>query len=118
MNEPIADAVRWILDGHIVLSRALAAQRHYPAIDVLVSVSRVMTAVAAKDHQERAKQMRRLMAAYEKQRDLILLGAYELGSDAEVDEAIEKIESIRGSAAGRDGASGFEEMLEKLHGAV
>lgn len=119
MNEPVADEVRSILDGHIVLSRALAAQGHYPAIDVLESVSRVMTAVAEKDHQERAKQMRRLMAAYEKQRDLILLGAYEHGSDPEVDEAIQKIESIRAFLQqGVLEPSGFEQMLEKLHGTV
>jgi len=119
MNEPVADEVRSILDGHIVLSRALAAQGHYPAIDVLESVSRVMTAVAEKDHQERARQLRRLLASYEKQRDLILLGAYEHGSDAEVDEAIQKIESIRGFLQqGVMEPSSFGEMLERLHGAV
>ncbi len=119
MNEPVADEVRSILDGHIVLSRALAAQGHYPAIDVLESVSRVMTAVAEKDHQERARQLRRLLASYEKQRDLILLGAYEHGSDPEVDEAIQKIESIRGFLQqGVMEPSSFGEMLERLHGAV
>jgi FliI/YscN family ATPase len=94
MNEPVADEVRSILDGHIVLSRALAAQGHYPAIDVLQSVSRVMTAVAEKPHIQKAVRMRKLMAAYEKERDLILLGAYEQGSDATVDEAIQKAGSI------------------------
>jgi FliI/YscN family ATPase len=96
MNEPVADEVRSILDGHIVLSRALAAQGHYPAIDVLQSVSRVMTAVASKEHVAQANRMRKLLAAYEKERDLILLGAYERGSDPDVDEAIAKVGSING----------------------
>jgi FliI/YscN family ATPase len=96
MNEPVADEVRSILDGHIVLSRALAAQGHYPAIDILQSVSRVMTAVATKEHVGHARHMRKLMAAYEKERDLILLGAYERGNDRDVDEAIDKISTING----------------------
>ena len=119
MNEPVADEVRSILDGHIVLSRELAAQGHYPAIDVLQSVSRVMTAVVGKDHQMQARKMRRLMAAYEKQRDLILLGAYEFGSDREVDEAIERIEDIRGFLRqGVDEPATFQSMLERFRTAV
>jgi FliI/YscN family ATPase len=94
MNEPVADEVRSILDGHIILSRDLAAQGHYPAIDVLQSASRVMNAVTHQEHQAGAMRLRRLLATYEKQRDLILLGAYEKGSDPRVDEAIAANEGI------------------------
>lgn len=119
MNEPVADEVRSILDGHVVLSRALAAQGHYPAVDVLHSVSRVMSAVAEKDHLEAAVQMRRLLSAYEEQRDLILLGAYEHGSDATVDEAIEKIDRIRGFLQQRvEEETTFESTLDELAAAV
>lgn len=96
MNEPVADEVRSILDGHIILSRDLAAQGHYPAIDVLQSASRVMTAVTQESHRSSALRLRSLLATYEKQRDLILLGAYEKGSDARVDEAIARIDEIIG----------------------
>jgi FliI/YscN family ATPase len=87
-NEPICDAVRSILDGHIVLSRALAARNHYPAIDVLGSVSRVMGAVTSPDHRADAGLARRLLAAYEKARDLVNIGAYVSGSDPEIDAAL------------------------------
>lgn len=96
MNEPVADEVRSILDGHIILSRDLAAQGHYPAIDVLQSASRVMTAVTEDSHRKAATRLRSLLATYEKQRDLILLGAYEKGSDARVDESIARIDEIIG----------------------
>jgi flagellar protein export ATPase FliI len=94
MNEPVADEVRSILDGHIVMSRELAAQGHYPAINVLESVSRVMSAVADKGHLKAAARMREVLATYEKQKDLILLGAYQAGSDARVDYAIKKIDAL------------------------
>jgi flagellar protein export ATPase FliI len=95
MNEPVADEVRSILDGHIVMSRDLAAAGHYPAINVLDSVSRVMSAVASKEHRESASRMRKVLATYEKQKDLILLGAYQAGTDPQVDYAIQKIDDIR-----------------------
>ena len=76
MNEPIADAVRSILDGHIVLSRNIAAQNHFPAIDVLASVSRVMSAVVPKEHMEANRKLRALMAVYKEAEDLIHIGAY------------------------------------------
>jgi type III secretion system H+-transporting two-sector ATPase len=95
MNEPVADEVRSILDGHIVLSRELAAQGHYPAIDVLQSVSRVMSAVTDADHRKAATRMRELLATYEKQKDLILIGAYEKGSDPRVEEALAMIDKIQ-----------------------
>ena len=94
MNEPIADAVRSILDGHIVLSRAIAAQNHFPAIDVLSSVSRVMNEVVTKEHLTASQQMRSLMAVYKDAEDLIHIGAYVKGSSAKIDEAIQKIDAI------------------------
>jgi flagellar protein export ATPase FliI len=94
MNEPVADEVRSILDGHIILSRELAGQGHYPAIDVLQSVSRVMSTVAKDDHRAAASRMREVLATYEKQRDLILIGAYEKGSDARVDYALRMIDKV------------------------
>jgi ATP synthase in type III secretion protein N len=94
MNEPVADEVRSILDGHIVLSRELAAQGHFPAIDVLESVSRVMPAVTDETHRQAAARMREVLATYTKQKDLILLGAYRQGSDPKVDFAIKKIEAV------------------------
>ena len=94
MNEPIADAVRSILDGHIVLSRAIAAQNHFPAIDVLGSVSRVMTDVASREHIKAAQEMRALMAVYKEAEDLIHIGAYVKGSSAKIDTAIQKIDAI------------------------
>lgn len=94
MNEPIADAVRSILDGHIVLSRSIAAQNHFPAIDVLSSVSRVMNEVVDKEHLTASQQMRSLMAVYKDAEDLIHIGAYVKGSSAKIDEAIKKIDAI------------------------
>ena len=94
MDEPIADEVRGILDGHIVLSRALADRGHWPAIDVLPSLSRVMAAVADGPHRAAAARVRAILAAYERHRDLILLGAYQAGADPRTDEAIARIDAI------------------------
>jgi type III secretion protein N (ATPase) len=94
MEEPIADEVRGILDGHIVLSRELGARNHWPAIDVLGSLSRVMAAVADPEHRRAAARLRELLAAYERQRDLILLGAYQRGSDPRTDQAIAHIDEV------------------------
>ncbi len=94
MNEPVADEVRSILDGHIALSRDLANRGHYPAIDVSDSISRVMSSIVEPEHLEAARKLREVVAAYEKERDLILIGAYESGSDPRVDYAIEKIEEV------------------------
>ena len=87
-QDPIADAARGILDGHIVLSRELAEAGHYPAIDVEKSVSRVMTSVTDKLHQQRARRARSLLAKLTKARDLIQLGAYAPGHDDELDTAV------------------------------
>ncbi|MCR5559399.1 flagellar protein export ATPase FliI [Schwartzia sp. (in: firmicutes)] len=94
MNEPIADAVRSILDGHIVLSRAIAAQNHFPAIDVLASVSRVMSDVVEDEHMAANRNMRALLAVYKEAEDLIHIGAYVKGSSKKIDESIEKIDAI------------------------
>lgn len=94
MNEPIADAVRSILDGHIVLSRNIAAQNHYPAIDVLGSVSRVMNEVVSEQHVQAANNLRALMATYRDAEDLIHIGAYVKGSSKRIDAAIAKIDAI------------------------
>jgi flagellum-specific ATP synthase len=88
MDEPIADAVRGISDGHIVLSRQLAAKNHYPAIDVLASISRVMPKVTTKEHKIVASHLRDLLASYKESEDLITVGAYARGSNAKVDKAI------------------------------
>ncbi|MBY0518421.1 MAG: FliI/YscN family ATPase [Bacteriovoracaceae bacterium] len=94
MDEPIADAVRSISDGHIVLSRELAARNHYPAIDVLQSVSRVMPKVSSREHKIVASHIRDLMAAYKQSEDLITVGAYARGSNPKVDKAIAVIDDI------------------------
>ena len=93
-DEPIADEVRGILDGHILLNRSLADRGHWPAVDVLPSLSRVMNNVVDQKHKEAASKIRNLLAAYEKNRDLILLGAYKTGTDKQVDLAIKKMPQI------------------------
>ncbi|MCR8642192.1 flagellar protein export ATPase FliI [Paenibacillus sp. N1-5-1-14] len=94
MNEPIADAVRGILDGHIVLDRNIASKGHYPAIDVLSSVSRVMTEITSKEHQDAAIQLKRMLATYRESEDLINLGAYQKGSNPDIDLSIDNIKAI------------------------
>ena len=94
MEEPIADEVRGILDGHIILNRDLGARNHWPAIDILPSLSRVMNGIVDADHRVASSALREVLAAYEKQRDLILLGAYEYGSDEATDYAIDRIEEV------------------------
>ena len=95
-NDPIADAVRGIVDGHIVLSRGLASHGHYPAIDVLASLSRLMTRVTGADHRQVATRMRDLLATWSENEELIRLGAYREGTDPEVDQAIAAHKQIRG----------------------
>ncbi|MEB2312530.1 MAG: FliI/YscN family ATPase [Sorangiineae bacterium] len=99
MDEPIADEVRGILDGHIVLERKIAARGQYPAIDVTASLSRVMEAVASREHVRAARAARALLGAYEEKRDLIALGAYAKGSDARVDRAIAAEPALMGFLA-------------------
>lgn len=94
MNEPIADAVRGILDGHIVLDRKLANKGHYPAIDVLASVSRVMKEIVSDEQQLQAEKLKRLMSIYYESEDLINIGAYQKGSNALIDESLAHIHNI------------------------
>ncbi|MBP5265704.1 MAG: flagellar protein export ATPase FliI [Lachnospiraceae bacterium] len=93
-NEPITDTARSILDGHIVLNRRLAQKNHYPAIDVLASISRVMSAVASKEHKMLAGRMKNVMATYSEAEDLINIGAYKMGSNKSIDYAISKIDAV------------------------
>ncbi|MBP7149140.1 MAG: FliI/YscN family ATPase [Acidobacteria bacterium] len=88
LNDPVSDNARAILDGHIVLARRLAERGHYPAIDVLGSVSRVMPQVISPEHEQAAIRMRRLMAVYREHEDLVAIGAYRAGVDAELDQAV------------------------------
>jgi type III secretion protein N (ATPase) len=94
MTEPIADETRSILDGHIILSRKLASGNHYPAIDVLASVSRVMNAIVSDEHRSAGLRVRELIAKFQDIELLVKVGEYEEGSDATADEAIAKIDSI------------------------
>ena len=87
-QDPLVDAVRSLLDGHIVLSRALAAEGWYPPIEVLDSISRLMPAVTAPEHREQAALLRRLMAVYARSEDLVRIGAYKPGSDPDLDRAL------------------------------
>lgn len=94
MNDPIGDAVRSIVDGHIVLSRALAHKGHYPAIDVLQSASRVMRSVATSEHIKLATKMREILATYREAEDLINIGAYKAGTNPKIDKAVKLIDGV------------------------
>jgi flagellum-specific ATP synthase len=93
-NEPIADHARSILDGHIVLSRDLAARNHYPAIDVPHSVSRIMTNLVSDEHKAAAGKLREVLARYSEAEDLINIGAYVKGSNPKIDYALTKIDQV------------------------
>ena len=93
-NEPITDTARSILDGHIMLDRRLAQRNHYPAIDVLQSISRVMSAIADREHKQAAGKMKNVLATYREAEDLINIGAYKSGSNKNIDFAIEKIDKV------------------------
>jgi flagellum-specific ATP synthase len=115
MNEPIADAARSILDGHIVLTRELANQNHYPAIDILKSISRVMEDITDLDHKHLAGRIKELLATYRKAEDLINIGAYAAGSNPNIDHAIEMIEPInRYLRQGIQETATFEGSLDAL----
>lgn len=114
-NEPIADAVRGILDGHIVLSRTLAHKNHYPAIDILNSVSRLMSQIAPKEHKEASSMARDLLATYKDSEDLINIGAYVKGSNKKIDMAIAYNDSLNNFLRqGIDEKSSFEETQNTL----
>ncbi len=94
MNDPIADNARAILDGHIVLSRALTQRGHYPPVDVLASLSRVMPNIVSKEHRDSANRLRRMLSAYRDAEDLIMIGAYQKGTNPLVDTAVERMPQI------------------------
>ncbi len=94
MNDPIGDAVRSIVDGHIDLTRALAQKGHYPAIDILQSASRVMKAVSSPEHVRMAQKLRETLAVYRDAEDLINVGAYKAGANPKIDRAIKSIDQI------------------------
>jgi len=94
MDEPIADAARGILDGHMVLSRDLASKNHYPCIDIGQSVSRLFSVVASSDHHKLAAKLRETLARYNEAEDLINIGAYVTGSNPKIDDAIRKIDDV------------------------
>ena len=93
-NEPITDTARSILDGHIMLSRKLGHKNHYPAIDVLQSISRVMSAIATSEHKALAGKLKNVLATYNEAEDLINIGAYKAGSNREIDYAVAKIDAV------------------------
>ena len=94
-QDPLVDAVRSLLDGHVVLSRAMAAEGWYPAVNVLDSISRLMPAVTAPEHRAKAATVRRLLAAYARSEDLIRIGAYRAGTDEDLDRAVQAMPLLR-----------------------
>jgi len=94
-NEPISDAVRSILDGHVALSRELAAQNHYPPIDILDSISRLMIDLVTPAQRAWAGQLREYLAVYKNARDLINIGAYVAGSNSKIDQALQYVDAIQ-----------------------
>lgn len=114
-NEPVSDAVRGVLDGHVLLSRDLATRGHYPAIDVLGSVSRLATRLMDKEHARARELVVRLLAAHSKSEDLIRIGAYAKGSSVEVDAAIERMPAIDGLLQQSvDDTGAFDEARQRL----
>lgn len=115
VNEPISDAVRGILDGHIVLSRQLASLGHYPAIDVLTSISRVMINIVSPEHNEAAVRIKELLSVYREAKDLIDVGAYQAGSNPKIDLAIKNMDEINGFLQQRVSVSSkYEDTLRSL----
>lgn len=114
-NEPISDTVRGILDGHIVLSRALAHANHYPAIDIGASISRLMVEIVSPEHRQQASRIRDIMSTYEKNADLVLIGAYKSGTNPRLDYALGKMDAVNGFLTqGIDEAFTYEQTLAKM----
>jgi flagellum-specific ATP synthase len=114
-QDPVADSARAILDGHILLDRRLADEGHYPAIDIESSISRVMARVTTPQQQEMARTLKRLYSRYKRNEDLISIGAYVAGSDADTDRAIKLMPKIRAFLQQRtDERCGFEQCLREL----
>jgi len=114
-NEPIADTVRGILDGHIVLSRQLANANHFPAIDVGASISRLMVEIVSEEHRQLAGKLRDVMSIYEKNADLVSIGAYKAGTNPKLDNALNKMDAInRFLTQGINEAFSYDESLAQL----
>ncbi len=114
-NEPIADTVRGILDGHIVLSRRLAQANHFPAIDVSGSISRLMAEIVSEDHKKLASEVRNVLSTYEKNADLVTIGAYKAGTNPKLDYALGKIDNInKFLTQGTNERFSYDENLDKL----
>ncbi|MCI9020571.1 MAG: flagellar protein export ATPase FliI [Eubacterium sp.] len=114
-NEPITDTARSILDGHIVLSRRLGQKNHYPAIDVLASISRCMSAIAGDSHKSAAGKLRNVLGTYDEAEDLINIGAYKSGSNAAIDYAVQKINAVNQFLMqGTMEKFSFEEIIQRL----
>ena len=115
-NEPIADTVRSILDGHILLSREIAAKNHYPALHILPSLSRVMRDITTPEHQAVAGKLREILAVYAEAEDLINIGAYVQGSNTRIDDAIRRIASVNAYLCqGVSERVSLAESLQQLH---
>ena len=114
-NEPIADTVRGILDGHIVLSRALANSNHYPAIDVSASISRLMVEIVSPEHRQLASRLRDILSTYEKNQDLVAIGAYKPGTNRNLDYALSKIDAVNEFLTQDiNEAFSYDQCIEKL----
>ena len=115
-NEPIADTVRGILDGHIVLSRKLANENHFPAIDVNASISRLMSSIVSQEHKNLAAKIRDILSLYSKNEDLISIGAYKSGTNPRLDQAIQKIDQINAFLMQQtDENFTYEEIIQHMH---
>lgn len=116
-NEPITDTARSILDGHIMLDRKLGHKNHYPAIDILQSISRCMSQIAEKDHKQVAGRLKNVLATYNEAEDLINIGAYKSGSNPSIDYAISKIDAVNQFLCQDvDEKFEFETSVSMLHG--
>jgi len=116
-QDPLVDAVRALLDGHVILDRRLSAQGHYPPIDVLDSLSRLMSSVCTTEHLEKARRIRQLLAAYRASEDLIRVGAYQKGADGVLDRAVSDLPAINAFLQQhRDERSSFDDTLKTLAG--
>jgi flagellum-specific ATP synthase len=114
-QDPVVDSVRSLLDGHIVLSRAMAAGGHYPPVDVLDSLSRLMPAVTTKEHRQKAALARRMLAVYARSEDLVRIGAYKTGTDTELDQAMQAMPELkRFMAQGSDERVTLEQTIARL----
>jgi flagellum-specific ATP synthase len=115
VNEPIADTARGILDGHIWLSRKLANQNHYPAIDVLGSISRLMSKLALPEHMRAASALRDVLATYRASEDLISIGAYQPGANASLDRAVEMMPYVKAFLCqASDEATSLDDAVQAL----